>query len=145
VFVTVPKTREARRSALQPGDLLISITADLGIVGVAPLDLGEAYINQHIALVRVSQDVNPRWVGHMVASDLGQRQFRIANDSGAKAGLNLPSIGRIVVPLPQRPTQDETAHLLDEQDTMIRNHRMELEKLRLLRQGLMHDLLMSQM
>src|SRR5216683_546468 len=48
VFVQVPKTSEGSRAALTPGDILISITADLGIIGMVPDDLGEAYINQHV-------------------------------------------------------------------------------------------------
>jgi type I restriction enzyme S subunit len=141
IFVRPPKTSEGRRTALHAGDVLISITADLGIVGVVPPGLGEAYVNQHIALVRTSQHVNPRWVGHMLASESGQRQFQTANDAGAKAGLNLPAIGRIKVPLPERPVQDHAVELLDEQDAVIRHCRREKAKLRLLKQGLMDDLL----
>ena len=141
VYVEPPRGTEGARTALRPGDVLISITADLGIIGVVPEGLGEAYVNQHISLVRPRPHVNPRWVGHMLASEQGQRQFKIANDAGAKAGLNLSAIGRIHVPLPPRATQDKIAALLDEQDYALRQQRVELEKLRLLKQGLMNDLL----
>lgn len=141
VYVEPPRGTEGARTALRPGDVLISITADLGIIGVVPEGLGEAYVNQHISLVRPRPHVNPRWVGHMLASEQGQRQFKIANDAGAKAGLNLSAIGRIHVPLPPRATQDKIAALLDEQDYALRQQRVELEKLRLLKQGLMEDLL----
>jgi type I restriction enzyme S subunit len=141
IFVQPPKTSDGRRTALHSGDVLISITADLGIVGVVPPGLGEAYVNQHIALVRTSRSVNPRWVGHMLASESGQHQFRTANDAGAKAGLNLPAIGRIRVPLPERAVQDRVVEVLDEQDAMVRHCQDEKAKLELLKQGLMDDLL----
>jgi len=141
VFVQVPKTSEGSRAALTPGDILISITADLGIIGMVPEDLGEAYINQHVALIRVWPEVNPRWVAHMLASELGQRQFQLANDSGAKAGLNLPAVGRVQVPIPRRDAQDRLTGMLDESDGNIRRHRGEIAKWLLLKEGLMEDLL----
>ena len=141
VFVRVPEASAGSRTALMPGDVLISITADLGIIGVVPADLGEAYVNQHVALVRVRPGVNSRWVAYMLASARGQRQFQLANDSGAKAGLNLPAVGRIRVPLPPRAVQDTMARLLDEQDSSVAQHRATLAKLLLLKQALMADLL----
>ena len=35
-FVNPPRTSEGKRTSVSPGDLLISITADLGIIGVIP-------------------------------------------------------------------------------------------------------------
>src|SRR5690606_30208966 len=49
VRVQPPRTAEADRTAVQSGDLLISITADLGIIGIVPAAFESAYINQHIA------------------------------------------------------------------------------------------------
>ena len=53
-YVMPPHEAERKRTSVAPGDLLISITADLGIIGVAPEGLGEAYVNQHIALIRLN-------------------------------------------------------------------------------------------
>jgi type I restriction enzyme S subunit len=53
--VALPASTEGQRTALKVDDLLISITADLGIIGVIPNSLGDAYVNQHIALVRISR------------------------------------------------------------------------------------------
>lgn len=43
---------EGARTRVQKGDILISITADIGRVGIVPPNIEEAYINQHISLVR---------------------------------------------------------------------------------------------
>ncbi|WP_326823344.1 restriction endonuclease subunit S [Streptosporangium sp. NBC_01756] len=141
VFVRPPATSDGKRTSLHRDDVLISITADLGIIGVVPDGLGDAYVNQHIALVRLSPIVNPRWVGHMLASRHGQRQFQLGNDSGAKAGLNLPAISRICVPILGRDIEDHLAAMLDEQDARIHRLKGDREKLGLLKQGLMEDLL----
>jgi type I restriction enzyme S subunit len=123
--------------------VLISITADLGIIGVIPQDLGEAYVNQHIALVRVNRsNANPRWVGiYLAGADAGQKQFDRLNDMGAKAGLNLPTTGALLVALPKRQEQDRIVALLDAYDARIRAEEATLAKLRQVKRGLMDDLL----
>jgi type I restriction enzyme S subunit len=141
VFVRPPQGNEGERTLVHPGDVLISITADLGVIGIAPQSLGEAYVNQHIALVRLNPDVNSRWVGYMLASNRGQAQFTLLNDAGAKAGLNLPAVGRLQMPLPSRPAQDRIVAMLDNYEQQVANYERELAKLQLLRQGLMDDLL----
>ena len=74
-FVNLPQTAEGKRTRLTPGDLLISITADLGMVGIIPGGLGEAYVNQHIALARASTDFDPRYLGWYLISATGQREL----------------------------------------------------------------------
>jgi type I restriction enzyme S subunit len=143
VRVTPPKSSEGRRTSVSAGDLLISITADLGIIGVIPDGFQEAYVNQHIALVRVDGGkANPRFLGWFLSSRRGQTQFDQLNESGAKAGLNLPTIERLTVPTTTAPDeQRRIAEVLDaatrETDETLRN----LEKLRRLKSGLMQDLL----
>ena len=121
---------------------LISITADLGIIGVIPKGLGEAYVNQHIALVRLDQSrANPYWVGQFLAGRAGQEQFYRHNDVGAKAGLNLPAIGSLCVLLPSLAEQFRIVSSLEAHDARIRTEEAYRDKLKLLKKGLMDDLL----
>ncbi|MGC8732970.1 MAG: restriction endonuclease subunit S, partial [Halothiobacillaceae bacterium] len=142
IYVRPPRNADGHRTRLEPGDILISITADLGIVGVVPDGMGEAYINQHIALVRPSHGVvNPRFVGHYLASPAAQTYISMLNDAGAKAGLNLPTVRGLLTARPARTEQDLIAERLDEIDHRIQNATTELAKLRELKAGLMDDLL----
>ena len=141
--VSLPKFTEGQRTAVLPNDILISITADLGIVAVADDGLGEAYVNQHIALVRprVAPGVS-RFLGHFLSTVGVQKQFLRLNDSGAKAGLNLPAIGKILVGKPLDDVEAKgIAAMLDEADQSIKCHKREVAKLRQQKHGLMHDLL----
>lgn len=141
--VLLPNFTEGQRTAVQLNDILISITADLGIVAVAGNALGEAYINQHIALVRpkVESEVS-RFLGHFLSTVRVQKQFLRLNDSGAKAGLNLPAIGKILVVKPLDDLEAKRiAAMLDEVDLTIECHKQEVAKLRQQKHGLMHDLL----
>lgn len=141
-YVRPPRNADGQRTRLEPGDILISITADLGIVGVVPDGMGEAYINQHIALVRPDlNSVNPRFVGHYLASPVAQAYISKLNDAGAKAGLNLPTIRGLLTARPERSEQNLVAERLDEIDNRIQNAAMESAKLRELKSALMDDLL----
>lgn len=142
IYVRPPRNADGQRTRLEPSDILISITADLGIVGVVPDGMGEAYINQHIALVRPSHGVvNPRFVGHYLASPAAQTYISKLNDAGAKAGLNLPTVRGLLTARPARTEQDLIAERLDEIDHRIQNAATESAKLRELKAGLMDDLL----
>lgn len=142
VRVKVPAGGEGERTRVQEGDLLISITADLGIVGCIPAGFEEAYVNQHIALVRIdSGKVHPRWVAHVLGSPYGVEQFLALNATGAKAGLNLPSVRRLSVPCPTMKKQMELVGALDSLDVALGAERKYLHKLRLQKAGLMRDLL----
>lgn len=142
VYVTPPKGQEGSRTAVQENDLLISITADLGIIGSIPPDFGEAYVNQHIALVRLKEaEVNPRWPAHFLSSRRSQILFQKLNDQGAKAGINLPAVSQIELPLPTRDEQDAIVERFDAADEAVARHRIERDKLAALRFGLRDHLL----
>lgn len=105
---------EATRAKIRAGDILISITAELGKIGyVYEQDLGEAYVNQHLCLLRIdAQKAWPEFVALLLASKPCWRRFQELNDSGAKAGLNLPAIRSFEVDLPDLETQRRVAAML---------------------------------
>ena len=101
--VNAPDNAEAKRTKVQEGDLLISITADLGRTGVVTKEIAEhgAYINQHLSCIRINRDVlNPLFVAHYMESLAGKEQFAAKNQSAVKAGLNFNSINslKLIVP-----------------------------------------------
>jgi type I restriction enzyme, S subunit len=97
--VRPPKNAEGVRTRVEAGDILISITGDTGMVGLAPLDLGEAYINQHIALARPSAKVSPAFVARALTAPslLGRLQ---SAQRGIKNSLGLDDVRKLAVPLP---------------------------------------------
>jgi type I restriction enzyme S subunit len=141
-YVGLPITVEGLRSKLQPGDLLISITADLGIIGVVPNEFGDAYVNQHIALVRLNlKEVNPIFIGYFLASARGQREFSLLNDGGAKAGLNLKTINNLFVLKPSLSEQDRIVERIESINYTLNGIKHQYLKLGRIKAGLMQDLL----
>ena len=112
VYVKAPTNAEARRTTVSAGDVLISITADLGRIAVVPLALdGDANINQHIALFRPKQ-INSFYLANFLASDGGKMQFSALNRQGVKAGLNFSDIRRLRILVPPVALQAKFEQLL---------------------------------
>lgn len=144
VYVNPPKSADGLRTKLQEGDILISITADLGIIGVVPKKFGDAFINQHVALVRPKEGFNSRFIGYYLASSQSQKQIETYNDGGAKAGLNLPTIRNLKVALPNSVSeQNAIAEKLDAINSQILSSKKELNKLEQIKIGLLKDLLQN--
>ena len=142
VFVQPPTNAEGLRTAVLPRDVLISVTADLGIVGVIPDDFGEGYVNQHIALIRISDtEVNQRFIAWFLQSRAGQIQIERHNEAGAKAGLNLPTIRSLLVASPSSCEQGHIAQMLDTATNAISCLQTEMTKQIRLKTALMQDLL----
>lgn len=98
-YVELPDKAEGLRSKLQPNDVLVSITADLGSIGLVPQNIGEAYINQHIAVVRFKNTDQGKFMAWYLKSDYGQKDL-LKNKRGAgKLGLGLDDIRDSKVPV----------------------------------------------
>ena len=107
--VNAPDNAEAKRTKVQEGDLLISITADLGRTGVVTKEIAGhgAYINQHLSCIRINRDVlNPVFVAHYMESPAGKEQFVAKNQSAVKAGLNFNSIKSLKLMVPPLAEQN---------------------------------------
>ena len=136
---------EAHRTRLQAGDVLISITADIGIVGYVDSRVqSPAYINQHIALVRFDpSNADGRFVSYVLASEQPQKLFRALTDTGAKAGMSLLTVRRIQLPLPPPIEQRAIAAALGDVDTLLEALERLIAKKRDLKQAAMQQLLTS--
>lgn len=112
--VTPPEGPEKIRTRVQPGDILVSVTADVGMVGVVPPQFEEAFTNQHVAIMRTVSEVHPPYVAWYLASDHGgNRQFRELQRGATKQGLGLDDIRNVDIPLPPLAEQIRIAEAVD--------------------------------
>ncbi len=130
-YVNAPASAESQRTLLYPGDVLLSITADLGRTAVVPTGIGKAHINQHLAILRF-KNMNPVFVSHQIASDGGQVQFGRLNKEGVKAGLNFNDIKSILLTNPPLDLQRQFAAIVqtvEQQKATLQRHATESESL----------------
>lgn len=117
-FINPPQSAESKRTQVKSGDVLLSITADLGRSAVIPNNIGEAYINQHLAILRV-KNIEPEYLSAFIASPGGQRQISKLNREGVKAALNFDNIRSIMIPLPPSDLQGKFVTILKKTDLLL--------------------------
>ncbi len=146
-FVKLPQeASEGARTQLKEHDVLISITADIGIVGYVDASVpSPAFINQHIALVRFDPaQASGQFVSYFLASEKPQRLFRASTDVGAKAGMSLITVQRIQTALPSLPEQRAIAAALSDVDALLGGLDRLIAKKRDVKQAAMQQLLTGQ-
>ena len=113
--VQPPAGSEGERTKVTAGDILISITAYIGSIGVVPEGFEEAYVSQHISLVRLKLDApTSEWIGHALLSELGGIQSRVMMHGGTKVGLGLDDVKNYGFPVPPKTEQKQILeHLSD--------------------------------
>lgn len=111
-YVELPDQVEGQRSKLQKNDILISITADVGMIGLVREDM-DAYINQHVALARPKNDLYAEFLAWYFVSDVGLQQMQNKQRGATKIGLGLQDIRSIILKIPTLPEQHEIVRLID--------------------------------
>ena len=111
--VTLPENAEGKRTALQPGDLLFSITGDVGMLGLIPYNFGPAYINQHTAMLRFMPEERNKYIPFLLLTDYAQK-FYNGNQHGIKNSFRLDSIALLPVPLPPLAEQKRIVEKLEQ-------------------------------
>ena len=139
--VSPPRGTEGERTRVQPGDVLISITALIGAVAVVTDEVSEAYVNQHLALLRpMANQIESRWLAYSLASIVGQSQFQEALYGGTKDGLGLEDIRSLSILSPPLGEQHTVVAFLDREtskiDTLISKVHEAIDRLKELRAAL---------
>lgn len=114
-YVLLPEDVEGKRSLVKKNDLVVSITADVGRVALLNNDLEEAYVNQHLALLRPSSDINSEYFASCIAAlNVGMKQVSTFKRGATKAGLGLDDIRSLAIPFPSIEEQTEIVRRVDQ-------------------------------
>ena len=112
--VKLPDDIEGQRSKLKNNDILISITADVGMVALVRDINFEGYINQHVALARPVSTVCPEFLALYLISDAGKKELKARQRGSTKVGLGLDDIKSLHLKMPTLAEQAEIVRILDE-------------------------------
>lgn len=115
-YVDLPDKAEGVRSRLQENDVLVSITADLGSIGLVPKQIQEAYINQHIAMVRFKNPSQGKFMAWYLRSEYGQKDLLKNKRGGGKLGVGLDDIRDSRVP---NISDEKAAHIVTEIESRL--------------------------
>lgn len=117
-YVNAPNNAEAKRTKVKDGDVLLSITADLGRTAVVDKLPKEAYINQHLVILRLKPNYQPYYVSSFLSTDGGQIQMQKMNKGASKAGLNFNDIKSIKVFIPPIELQNKFTKIIFEVENL---------------------------
>ena len=111
--VRLPKDAEGTRTAVLPGDLLFSITAEIGMMGLIPEDFPTAFINQHTALIRFCDIIKGLFIPYALLSSFAKEQYA-SRKHGMKISFRLDSIEDVIIPLPPLNEQKRIVTCIEE-------------------------------
>lgn len=140
-FVDPPNNAEARRTRVETGDVLLTITGSrIGRVATAPKELAGSYVSQHVAILRVNTDAMvPQYLSFFLSLNSGgQRQIAKAQYGQTKPGLNFEQIRDFLVPIPPISRQQAFLRCVDSIEELRQFERLHLAKLDALFASLQH-------
>lgn len=115
VRLDLPNTSEASRTRIKAGDLLVSVTAYIGSIGLAPEAFEEAYVSQHVARCEPRSGLSPKWLGYVLLSSVGQAHGQMSLYGGTKDGLSLDDVKNYPILLPPQHEQDQLVQWIERQ------------------------------
>jgi type I restriction enzyme S subunit len=146
-YVTPPTGAEGNRTKVRLNDLLITITGNsVGNVALVEQTFDEAYISQHVGLVRLKEPSRGAYVcRYLSPNSPGNPQIAGSQSGQSKPGLNLQNLKDFQIALP--PTLSELqaiATALSDVDGLLGGLDRLIAKKRDLKQAAMQQLLTGQ-
>ncbi len=127
-YYPLNSTNELGQFLLQKGDILISLTGNVGRVGVVKNELLPAYLNQRVARIKV---VNLKIKNEYLFQILNTIWFEnicIKNSSGvAQLNLSTKFLETIGIPVPSLEVQEEIVRELEQYQKIIEGARQVIE------------------
>lgn len=119
--VSPPKKSEGTRTLVKRGDILITITgANVTRTALVVAELGEAYVSQHVGLLRLTGESDPEFIyWFLVAKAGGRKQLEKFAYGAGKPGLSLTNIREVKLTLPSLPEQKEIVLRVQEESARI--------------------------
>lgn len=132
---------ELGRYLIEAGDILMSLTGNVGRVGLFPKELTPAYLNQRVARIRVTKnELNKKYLYYLLNSDKFENDA-IHNSAGvAQLNLSTKWLSEYEVPLPPLQEQKKVAAILDAADDYRKKTKALIEKYDQLTQSLFLDM-----
>jgi type I restriction enzyme, S subunit len=114
-----------RRVRVLFDDVLLNITgASIGRVCRVGIDLGEAVVNQHVAIIRTRKEtLSPTFLAYALRTERLQQTILSGQTGAAQGGFNHQKIRALEIPLPPLPEQDRIVEILNQADALRQQRR----------------------
>ena len=140
-YITESVNNTMRNSIVMPNDILLNITgASLGRSCVVPNDFQIGNVNQHVCIIRINNQNNPRFIQPVFASEKGQNLFTSLQTGSGREGLNFQSIKGISLFYPCPSEQTKIATFLSAVDDKLQALKKKKSLLEEYKKGVMQKL-----
>ncbi len=142
-FISPEAHAALERSIVKAGDVLVTITGNVGRACLLPESVPEANINQHVARVRIRPDAQavPTFVCYQLSHSNYRQHFARIVTGLAYPQLSLRQIREAVVALPSLVEQRKIAAILSSVDDTIEKSQAVVDQLEVVKKSLIGDLL----
>jgi type I restriction enzyme S subunit len=104
-----------RGTHVKPNDVLLNITgASIGRVACAPLDIDEANVNQHVAIIRPLPQLDPNYLMYWLSQPAIQEVINSEQKGATRQGFTKAQIEALKIPVPPLPEQRRIVAYLDD-------------------------------
>ncbi|OOV18239.1 restriction endonuclease subunit S [Flavobacterium sp. LM4] len=111
--------KELKRSILKHNDILITIAgATIGKCTIVPKEILPANTNQALAIIRLNDDVNLKYIYHLIKSSHMTRYIELNIKGSAQPNLNLEQLNNFAIPYPSPEEQEKIVSILDKFDIL---------------------------
>ncbi len=123
-------------------DVFLNITgASIGRSAVADSRIVGGNVNQHVCIIRATDELSANFLNQFLISQYGQRQIDSFQAGGNRQGLNFAQVRSFSIPLPPEvDEQKKIADLLSSLDALITAQSQKIETLKTHKKGLMQKL-----
>jgi type I restriction enzyme S subunit len=141
-FVDEAKFRHLKRYQVRPGDLMVTIMGTVGRCCVVPGNIGKALSSKHTWTISLDQQNYRSWLACMQINYAPWvlSHFRRDTQGGIMSAIRSETLKTTPLPVPPLSEQLEIEKRLAAWTACIEVEEDKVSKLRLLKQGLMHDL-----
>ncbi|MGT2469299.1 restriction endonuclease subunit S [Paraburkholderia terrae] len=140
-FIQAEAHQQMIRSQVEPGDVLMTITGNIGRVARAPADYQVANINQHIARVRIVGNCDPEYVFQCLRQGFYAKHYGAILTGQAYPQISLKQVRETLIPCPSINEQRYIATALADCDLKITNLSQKHSGYQNIKRGLIQKLL----
>ena len=142
-FIDVNRFRELKSCEILPGDFLISMMGTVGKCMIVPKEIEPGIMDSHLMRLRFDiSKTDPQLIAHLFNTKIVNNQIKQLSVGGIMEGLSSKIIKNIYLPLPSSiKEQNEITSLLRDADALIESLEQLIDKKRLIKQGVMQELL----
>ena len=124
------ETADLDRFMLEQGDLLVSLTGNVGRVAILGKELLPAALNQRVACLRLKSDkISKNYLFHILNSNFFEQQCIMASNGVAQKNLSTEWLKNYEVPCYERDQQEKIVMVLSTIQSVISGRKHELQKL----------------